>query len=104
MAVYQTIVNSFIENIHSLTVIFGLLAFAGIYISNRIRGKTNHLDDLLMRMLSASAIPTGLLLLLCAFDTTLLQKIEGLNIYIALAGLALIYVSLKAVFTNNKRN
>lgn len=54
----------------------------------------------MIRSLSASALPTALVILACAVDTSLLSKLGGLlQVYIALAGLSLAYISLIALFS-----
>jgi hypothetical protein len=53
-----------------------------------------------MVMLSASLIPTGVWLLLCAFDPTLLSEVSGLNLYLAVAGVALIFVAVRGIISN----
>jgi len=58
------------------------------------------LHELIVRSLAASALPTSLVILCCAIDTSLLTKLGGLlQVYIALAGLSLSYVSLVALFS-----
>ena len=52
-------------------------------------------------MFSGSSIPTGVLLILCAFDSALLTKLSEIGIYLAVIGIALIFISVKAVFPSN---
>ena len=81
------------------SVTLAILAFCVVFILKKSKKQEIHLDDLFMRTFCASAIPTGILLLACAFYPELLTKLTGLNVHIAVAGLALLYVSGKAVFS-----
>ena len=53
------------------------------------------LDGVVGKLLAASALPTGLLLLGCAFNTAWIAKLSDLGIYLLAAGVALLYVSVK---------
>lgn len=55
------------------------------------------LDWIVPKAFAASAIPTGVLLLVCAFKPAVIAQLTGLNIYIAAAGLVLIYISWTTV-------
>ncbi len=87
----------FIENLPQISVIFGLLFFIIILIRLLVKREEVKLEKLLTGAFSGSTIPTGLALLLCAFDPSLIQHLEGLHIYIAVAGLALIFVAIKSL-------
>ena len=81
------------------SVASAILTFFIVLIVKRVEGQSIHLDDLITRALSASAIPTGLLLIACAFYPSLLARLTGLNIYIAVAGLTLLFVACKRIFS-----
>lgn len=50
-------------------------------------------------LLAASSLPTGIFLLGCAFDTSLISQLtHELGLYLAAAAVALLYVSLKELF------
>tara|TARA_R110000744_G_scaffold131635_2_gene239751 strand:- start:279 stop:602 length:324 start_codon:yes stop_codon:yes gene_type:complete len=62
------------------------------------------LQDLIASSLAASALPTALVIMFCAVDTSLLYKLGGLlQIYIAISGLVLAYVSVSAVIAPLKK-
>jgi len=63
----------------------------------RERGKPD-LVDLISKLLAASAIPTSMYLLASAFNPAWVQKLSDVGLYLAAAGLALLYVSLKELF------
>lgn len=85
----------YVTNATILTVI---VTFVVTIIVNFIGKKENRLDDLLVRGLSGSAIPTGIVLLFCAFKPSLIESLQGLNVHIAAAGMVLLFVSIKTVF------
>jgi hypothetical protein len=58
---------------------------------------------LLIGSLSASAIPTGLALIVCAFDLSLISSIKGVEIYVGFAGIALIFIAILATCEEAKR-
>jgi hypothetical protein len=64
----------------------------------RFNNRVN-LEELVVRALSISAIPTAVVLLVCAFKPDLLSQLSGFNIHIAVAGLVLLYISVKALVT-----
>ena len=83
--------------VNEVAVVLGIIVFIGTLLSNTIQGHPNRLEDLLIRVLAASAIPTGFVLILCGFKPTLLAYTSGLNIHIALSGLGLLYLSYKGI-------
>jgi len=56
------------------------------------------LEDVIAKLLAGSSIPTGLYLMACAFDTSLVAMLTELGLYLAAAGLALLYVSVKELW------
>lgn len=57
--------------------------------------KRASLEGIIGKLLAASALPTGILLLACAFHTGWISKLSDLGIYLLAAAVALLYVSLK---------
>lgn len=90
-----------LQKINEISVGLGILVFGLFLLVNWWKGRANRLDVLLTRVFAASAIPTGIVLLLCAFEPTLIIRLGGLNIHIAVAGMALLYVSFKSLLTND---
>jgi hypothetical protein len=58
------------------------------------RGRNLKLEDLLSRSFAAGALPTGMVLIYCGFDPSVMTALTGLNLHIPAAGLALIYISV----------
>jgi hypothetical protein len=54
-----------------------------------------HLDQLVNRSLAASAIPSGIAMIACALDPPLAQRITGVNLSFAVAGVSLLWVAGK---------
>lgn len=72
--------------------ICGLLSFFALVIINHRKTRKNNLGDLLVVGLAGSAVPTGLLLIYGAFDSTIIPKLSDASIYIAFAGAALLII------------
>jgi hypothetical protein len=86
--------------INAFSVGAAIVAFAGILIWNHARKRHSRLDAVLTRVLAASAIPTGITLLVCAFNPSLIAQLQGLNVHIAVAGMALLFIAVRTVFTD----
>jgi hypothetical protein len=69
-----------------------------IYLSFRFlsRKKFDYIDIFTVGT-AGSSLPSGGLLIYGAFDPTIIQKISDSNVYIAFAGIALLYVGLGTV-------
>lgn len=69
-----------------------------IYIFVRIYFKKKYeFIDVFTVGTTASSIPSGGLLIYGAYDPTVIQKISDSNLYIAFAGIALLYVGIGTV-------
>ena len=86
------------DYVYIASAALAILTFFVALIVKKLDGQSAHLDDLIRRALSASAIPTGIILIACAFDPSLLGSLTGLNIYIAIAGMTLLFVAGKGIF------
>lgn len=83
------------------SVIFAILGF--IYTSGRLLKKKREikLESLLLGAFSGSTIPTGFVLIWGAFDIEVILKLQdGLNVHIAAAGLALLYISFSSLHSS----
>jgi len=74
------------------SVLFAVVA--AIWIVIRSRRRSIKLEDLLSGSLAAAMLPTGVVLICCGFDPSMLTSLTGSNIHITTAGLALLYLSL----------
>jgi len=93
------------EHIGIASVLITIITFVFVLIYCKSKSIKITLHDLMIRSLSASALPTSLVILACAIDTSLLSKLGGLlQVYIALAGLSLAYISLVALFSPFSKN
>jgi hypothetical protein len=89
----------FIDNLSKISVSFAMitaicLIFYGLLTRNM---KKIGLEDIINQAFTASSIPTGLVLIQTAFVPTNLQKLDDVNIHIATAGIALLYISIKSL-------
>ena len=79
------------------TVLAGVLSFIILWIANLRAGRHNRLDALISAGVAGSSVPTGMVLIYCAFFPSAIAKLSGINVYVAFAGLALIFVAGKAI-------
>lgn len=88
------------EHIGIASVVLTIIAFVVTVAYCKVTSTSISLQELMVRSLAASALPTAVVILACAVDTSLLTRLGGiLQVYIALAGLSLAYVSLVALFS-----
>jgi hypothetical protein len=85
------------DYLKQLSVACAILVFIATLLRSRLRGNPHSLDKLISKLLAGSAIPTGVFLIICAFKTDLMAKLTDLSLYLAAAGLALLYVSVKEI-------
>ena len=87
------------EHVSLASVLLAIIAFLAVYAYCKKNKIDITLQQLIVRSLSASAIPTAIIILICSIDMSLINKLGGLlQVYIALAGLSLVYVSLSGLF------
>lgn len=86
-------------SLQQLSVGCAIICFLVVFIRNRYKGRATTLDVLLPKLLAGSAVPTGFFLLICAFEPTLVNKLTDLSLYLAAAGIALLYVSIKEIIS-----
>jgi hypothetical protein len=60
--------------------------------------KKTPLDKHIGRAVAASAVPSACVLILGAFDPVILIGVPGLGVHLALGGMALLYVLLRAAW------
>lgn len=88
------------EIISMLSATATVVTFFTVLIYSRVNSIKVDLHELIKRALSASALPTAIVILICTIDLSLLEKLAGvLRVYIALAGLCLAYVSAITLFS-----
>lgn len=87
----------FIQHIPQVSVSLGIITFLTVLGFNYFAGTKSRLEYLLVRVLAASCVPTAIALICCAFDPQLILEMTGVNIHIACAGLALLYMAVKGM-------
>jgi hypothetical protein len=96
MVDFSTLLTS--VNIGIATVVFMIITFILLLVVKFNTNQDVSLETLVSRSLTASAIPYGLAIVICAFDLTLLTPLAGFfQVYIGMAGIVLIYISINAV-------
>jgi len=86
-----------LPTLSQITVVFAIAGACLGFGLHRIEGEGPSLEVVLSKLLSASLIPTGVMLLLCAFDTSLLSSVEDVGLYIAAAGIMLLVVAIRTL-------
>ncbi|HEX9733490.1 MAG TPA: hypothetical protein VGG06_16080 [Thermoanaerobaculia bacterium] len=79
------------------TALCGIVSFVLVWVQNwRSDGKTT-LERPVLAAVAGASLPTGLVLIYGAFDATVIQELVALGVYLAIAGLMLIFVTLKTI-------
>jgi hypothetical protein len=83
-----------------ISVGFAVLAFISGLVYNRRTKTPESLEGHVVRVVAASTIPTAIVLIYSGYDPDVLAQLTGfINVSLTLAGLALLYISAKAVLT-----
>ena len=86
-------------HLNQACVACSIIVFVWALISGRRNGRSPlRLDKILAKALAGSALPTGIVLLICAFQPELVKELTDLHIHLAAAGLALLYISFQGAF------
>jgi len=101
-----------VENAGNISIFIMLTVFISLllpYLFSQFFGTKQYVNvyhiliRLLIGSLSASVVPTGLALIVCAFDLSLISSIKGVEVYVGFAGLALIFIAILATCEEAKR-
>ena len=95
---FTEILNNLLSWLNELSVAFTLIFAIIALIQKPSSGKTKDLEFIISRALAGGAFPTGIALIGCAFKPIMISKLEGASINVAIAGIALLYISYKAIF------
>lgn len=74
-----------------------LLCVVALWISNLCKKRPCQLDDLVVVFLAGASIPTAVLLIYSGYDKAILSKLMDASVYIALSGVALLYVGFSSL-------
>ena len=75
-----------------------MLVFILVYICRcLVDHRTVSLEGMLMPAMSAASLPAGVALIICAFSPSYVSKLESINVYLAMAGIALLYFAIQSV-------
>lgn len=92
------VINWFFAHLDPITVGATILVFIFHKVYSLCKNSPNSLDNALLKCLSAAGLPNGLAFLICALMPEYIAKMQGASLPYALAGLALLTVSMKDVF------
>lgn len=76
------------------SITLGILFFMSLLFMNWRNEKKSNLSDLMVVGVGGSSVPTGIALIYCSFDPSQITKLSDVGIYIAFAGLALLYIAI----------
>lgn len=85
----------FIPTLQQVTVACAVLGAMYCLFKHRANPSNRTLEAVVLKLLAASTMPTGMLLLASAFDTSLLMHVSDVGIYVAAAGISLLFVGIK---------
>jgi len=95
---FDKVADKALSNLEISSVIAGIIGLiVTLYLDVRL-GKWSNLEAILRGFLSGSAIPIGIILVVCAFKTELITRLKGNNLHFAIAGFAIIYIALSSLF------
>ena len=89
---------SLISSLPQVTVAFAIFGAIYCLVKNRANPPGRTLEMVVSKLLAASSLPTGVLLLASAFDKSLLVHVSDSGVYVAAAGVALLFVGIKELF------
>jgi hypothetical protein len=90
-------IKIFFSYINQVSVVFLLLTFIIIWIRKLFSKAHYDLETLLSSAFTAATIPTGIALVLCAFDKTLVTHLQDINVHLSVAGAVLLFIALRTV-------
>lgn len=93
-AIFQLSPARFIE-LSSTSLVVAVFFY--FWIRDSRKGASADLLVLLTKALKAATLPTAVVLVLCGFDTQILQYLTGVGVYLAVSGLATGFVAVKAL-------
>ena len=91
--------SGFLSHLGQITIGCALISAAISFLIKPQANRKRDLEFVITRSIAGSAIPTGLALILCSFKPGQLSHLEGANLNIAVAGIMLLYISIKAIFS-----
>ena len=84
-----------VPTLKQVTAAFAIGGACYCLFKHRSNPSGRSLEAVVGKLLAASSIPTGAVLLLCAFDTSLRVIVSDAGLYVAAAGFVLLLVSIK---------
>ncbi len=93
-----------IDNLGTIILIFALISAVGQAAFYFFKQWPMDLKGIIQKTLAGAGFVSGLALIVCAFDTNLLQKITNLEIYILISGISILYVSYIGLFPDKQKN
>jgi hypothetical protein len=90
-------INLFFDHVNEISVSFLLIISVFHIIRSFLKDETMTLDKLLTPAMAAATIPTGIALIICAFSPSNVSKLESINVHLAIAGIALIFLAIHTI-------
>lgn len=90
-------IDLFFNYINEVSVSFLLLVSVFHAVRSMFNKEPMSLDKLLTPAMAAATIPTGMALIICAFSPSNVSKLESINVHLAIAGIALIFLTVHTI-------
>lgn len=90
-------IDLFFNHINEISVSFLLLISVFHVGRSVLKKEPMSLDKLLTPAMAAATIPTGMALIICAFSPSNVSKLESINVHLAIAGIALIFLAVHTI-------
>lgn len=91
-------IDYLLANVGNASSLMFIGAFIACILFDRLSGRAIELERAIVRGVSMASAPTGAAFLVCAFQPTFIQKLEGASLNFALAGAVILFISVKHGF------
>jgi hypothetical protein len=95
---FSSCLSWLLDNLSEITVAFAIISAIASFFIQPVNGGKRDLEFTVNKAFSGAALPTGLALLGCAFKPELLSGLDGASLNVAVAGITLLFISVKSVF------
>lgn len=90
-------IDLFFLKINAISVVCILVTTIFVSLIRLSKGLSVGLDDVMSPALASATVPTGISLIICAFNPSYIPKLEQMNMYLSVAGVVVIFLAFSAV-------
>ena len=87
----------FSVTLNGLSVTLVLFSVMVLLIAHKMKGTVTSIEDFFIAGFAAASIPTGGILIYCAYDPSKIELLAGVTMQIALVGAGVIFISYKTI-------